>query len=269
MVTAERYWLGDSPPEVEHLLRQAEVYAAEADELLDRIGLAEGASAIDVACGAFGILPLLRSRVGDSGRVVGLDLEPALLAVARQLADQHGLKIETVQADATGTGLPADAFDLVHERTLLLNIANPQDVVAEMTRLARPGGIVALQEPDSSSWVCDPPHPAWELLCGELINVYARSGKNFEIGRQAARLLRAAGLSDVQVRATALATVPGEYYHTFLLTLTGLLREQILGGGSVTGDQFDSGTAELAEHLSTPGALTCQPIMWQAWGTKP
>lgn len=121
---AERYWLGDSPPEVEHLLMQAEVYAAEAGELLDRIGLAAGASAIDVGCGTLGILPLLRSRVGDSGRV------------------------------------------------------------------------------------CDPPHPAWELLRGEVIDVYARSGKDFNIGRRAARLLRTAGLSDVQVRATAWSRPP-------------------------------------------------------------
>ena len=43
---------------------------------------------------------------------------------------------------------------------LLLNVTNPKGVVTEMTRLARPGGVVALQEPDSGAWVCDPPHPA-------------------------------------------------------------------------------------------------------------
>jgi hypothetical protein len=49
---ADRYLLGDSTAEVEHLTRQADVYAAEAAQLLDLAGPATGASAIDVGCGA-------------------------------------------------------------------------------------------------------------------------------------------------------------------------------------------------------------------------
>jgi hypothetical protein len=82
---------------------------------------------------------------------------------------------------------------------LLLNVTSPQDVVAEMARLARPGGIVALQEPDSAAWVIDPPHPAWDLLLTEVIDVYPRIGRDFHTGRRAARLLREAGPQDVQV----------------------------------------------------------------------
>ena len=111
-----------------------------------------------------GILPQLRSRVGDGGRVVGLDIEPRLLAVAGQLSARHDLAIETVRADAASTGLPCDSFDLVHERMLLLNVTGPEEIAAEMTRLARPGGVIAVQEPDSAAWVIDPPHPAWQLL---------------------------------------------------------------------------------------------------------
>jgi ubiquinone/menaquinone biosynthesis C-methylase UbiE len=82
------------------------------------------------------------------GRVAGLDIEPWLLAIAAQLSARHGLAAETVRADAASTGLPPGSFDLVHERMLLLNVTSPRNVVAEMTRLARPGGVVALQEPD-------------------------------------------------------------------------------------------------------------------------
>ena len=77
-----------------------------------------------------------------------------------QLSAQHGLAIETARADAASTGLPSGSFDLVHERMLLLNVTGPQDVVAEMTRLTRPGGVVVLQEPDSAAWAADPPLPA-------------------------------------------------------------------------------------------------------------
>jgi ubiquinone/menaquinone biosynthesis C-methylase UbiE len=265
----QQYWLGDSPPEIGHLLAQAEFLGPDAADLLDRIGVAPGASVIDIGCGVLGILPQLRSRVGDGGRVVGLDIEPRLLAVAGQLSARYGLAIETVRADAASTGLPPGSFDLVHERMLLLNVTGPQDILAEMTRLARPGGVIALQEPDSAAWVIDPPHPAWQLLLTEVFDVYPRTGKDFHTGRRAARLLRDAGLRNVQIRVLARVTEPGEYFHTFLLTLAMLMRQEILAGGRLTPGQLDASIAELREHLSQPGTLTCLPTIWQACGGKP
>lgn len=268
-MTRQRYWLGDSPPEISHLLAQAEFLGPDAGDLLDRIGVAPGANVIDIGCGVLGILPQLRARVGDGGRVVGLDIEPGLLAVAGQLSARYGLAIETVQADAASTGLPPDTFGLVHERMLLLNVTSPRDIVAEMTRLARPGGVIALQEPDSDAWVIDPPHPAWQLLLTEVCDVYPRTGRDFRTGRRAARLLRDAGLRDVHVRVLARVTAPGQYFHTFLPTLATLMRQEILAGGRLTPGQLDSSTGELREHLRQPGTLTCLPTIWQAWGSKP
>src|SRR5215472_13118589 len=199
----DRYLLGDSTAEVEHLARQAEVYADEAEQLLDLVGVAAGSSAIDVGCGVLGILPLLCARAGPAGRVVGLERETRILDAARQNAAQRGLPVEFVEGDATSLDLPSDSFDFVHERTVLLNVQHPAAVIAEMVRIARPGGVIALQEPDSSGWVCDPPHPAWEPLLAELVAAYRRNGKNFNAGRRIVRWLRGAGLTDVGVQVSA------------------------------------------------------------------
>jgi ubiquinone/menaquinone biosynthesis C-methylase UbiE len=262
----EAYLLGTSAAELEHLVAQAEVYAPEANELLDRIGLEPGGSAIDVGCGALGVVDLLAERVGADGRVLGLDREAPMVELARRLAAARGLSVEFVQADATASGLPEAGFDLVHARTLLLNVTNPQEILAEMVRIARPGGLVAVQEPDASGWVCDPPHPAWDTLRGAIVSAYRRSGRDFNIGRRIARMLRDAGVQDVRARATARVTQPGEYYHTFLLTIAGLVRDEIVAGGELTADELESYTNALQVHLDTPGALTSQPLMWQAWG---
>ena len=70
--------------------------------------------------------------------------------MARAYAGQRGLaNVEVVAADARHTGLPSGTFDLVHARTLLVNIPEPAEVVAEMVRLAKPGGWVASQEPEN------------------------------------------------------------------------------------------------------------------------
>ena len=124
--------------------------------------MSECARVIDVGCGALGILDLLCARVGPGGRVVGVDREPCILDAARQVAAQRGLPIEFVPGDAADSALPPDSFDFAHERTVLPNVHYPARVVAEMIRIAWPGGVVARQEPDSSGWVRDPSHPAWE-----------------------------------------------------------------------------------------------------------
>jgi ubiquinone/menaquinone biosynthesis C-methylase UbiE len=265
---AGRYLLDASTAEIQHLVAQAEVYAAEAEQLLDAVGLAPGASAIDLGCGMMGILDLLVARVGEKGRVVGLDLEGRILTAAKSLAQERGLHVEFIEADATETGLPTASFDFVHARTLLLNVNKPSEIIREMVRLARAGGTVAVEEPDAASWVCDPPHPVWSLLRDAIRSAYRRTGKDFDIGRRTGRLLREAGLQDVAVRATARVTRLGDYYQTFLLTIAQLVRDVILETGELTEDELRSYTAILRAHLEAPDTLTCQPLMWQAWGRK-
>jgi hypothetical protein len=94
----------------------------------------------------------------------------------------------------------------------------------------------------------------------------SRTGKDFSIGRRVARMLREAGLDDVGVRATARVTKVGDYYQTFLLTIASLARDSITSGSNITNDEFESYSAALRAHLDTPDTLTCQPLMWQAWG---
>jgi SAM-dependent methyltransferase len=266
MSASGRYLLGDSPAEIRHLVEQAELYAYEANELFDLIGVAADTTAIDMGCGVLGVLHLIAERVGADGRVVGLDREARMVEFGRQLAEQRGLAVEFIQADATATGLPDRTFDLVHARTLLLNVQNPEQILTEMVRIARPGGCVAVQEPDASAWNCDPPHPAFDILRGAILSAYRRTGKDFNIGRRIPRMLKEVGLDEVDVRPTARVTRAGEYYQTFLLTVASLVRDVIVQAGELTADEFESYTAALRAHLEAPGTITCQPLMWQAWG---
>ena len=68
---------------------------------------------------------------------MGLDADPVHVAMAREFTRRRGVRnVEIVAADARHSGLPSGSFDLVHARTLLVNIPDPAEVVAEMVRLA-------------------------------------------------------------------------------------------------------------------------------------
>ena len=133
------YSLGSSSGESERLLRQAEELASESEALLDRVELGPGDSAIDLGCGPCGVLELLYRRVFPRGRVVGLDSDPAHVEMAAEFVSKRGLDgVEVVAADARNTGLHEDSFDVVHARTLLINVPEPEKVLAEMVRAMRP-----------------------------------------------------------------------------------------------------------------------------------
>ena len=196
------YPLGSSPGESARLQRQAEELAADSAALLDRVGLRPGQAAIDLGCGPRGILDMLAERVSPAGRVVGLDADPAHTAMAAEFAAARGLScVEIITADARSTGLPAGAFDVVHARTLLINLAEPATAAAEMTRLARPGGWVASAEPDTEHALCYPPHPAFDRLQDIFTVAFSRDGADPWIGRRVPELFRQAGLEDVGVQA--------------------------------------------------------------------
>jgi ubiquinone/menaquinone biosynthesis C-methylase UbiE len=198
------YALGRDPGESARLQRQSQELRPDSAALRDRVGLGPGQDAIDLGCGPRGILDLLAERVAPGGRVAGLDADLVHVAMAREFTAQRGLgSVRIVAADARRTGLPAGSFDLVHARTLLVNVPEPAEVLAEMVRLAKPGGWVAGLEPDAEYALCYPAHPAYTRIWELFRTAFSRHGADLLIGRRLAELYRHAGLRDIGVEARA------------------------------------------------------------------
>ncbi len=269
-VAGEEYILGADDSELARLIAQAEIHRPEAEALLDRVPIDMGAHALDLGCGPVGVLDLLSDRVGDTGGVVGLDNESRMIALAKRAIGERELgNVTLLQADAYASGLPADSFDVAHERLVLNNVTAPDAVVREMVRVVRPGGWVALQDVDWVTWTCEPSHPAWSELLTALTASRQAAGLDPFIGRRLPALLRGAGMVDVDVRAHQYIWRTGDLYHTLLLTFVAIHRERITDGGYLTSERIDELTAELNEHLAQPETLVIYTPLFQAWGRKP
>lgn len=81
--------------------------------LLDAATIAAGARILDVACGTGVVARQAASRVGKEGHVVGVDLNPAMLAMARTLPQPSGAPIEWKEGNATALPFPDETFDVV------------------------------------------------------------------------------------------------------------------------------------------------------------
>ena len=270
MPPSEEYLLGHRSAEQDRLRRQAEELAGEARWLLDQFTLPPAARVIDVGCGPQGILDLLAERVGPQGRVVGLERSEETVAMARAfVAERRLANVEILQGDAKATGLARGSFDLAHARLVLVNVPGPEQVVAEMVALVRPGGVVAFHEADYVAHLCDPPLPAWSRLL-EVLETYSRAnGIDLFVGRRVGRMLRAAGLVDVQVHPVIHVYPYPHGRRTILLDFIENLRERILAQGVIAEAELADQVASLRHHLDDPGTLVVSHLFFQAWGRKP
>ncbi|MBV9143180.1 MAG: methyltransferase domain-containing protein [Pseudonocardiales bacterium] len=267
---AHQYILGADDSEHARLLVQWEIYRSQAERLLKHLGVSSGQRVLDVGYGPLGVLDLLSARVGPTGEVVGLDNEPRMIKFAERTIAEHGLtNVTLVHRDAASTGLPADYFDLAHERLLLINVPAPQDVVTEMVRVVRPGGWIAVGNVDMTAWSCEPAHPAWTVLFEALIAAWKAAGLDPFIGRRLPALLRDAGLTEISLDAQARIWRSSDPYHWLLLTFIGIFRNRIINGRFLTADQLDRLAAELQEHLAQPETFVIYSLSFQAWGRKP
>jgi ubiquinone/menaquinone biosynthesis C-methylase UbiE len=264
------YSLGRNPAESERLRRQADELHAASAALLDRTGLRPGQAAIDLGCGPRGIIDLLAERVAPGGRVVGLDADPGHTAMAAQFAaDQQLAAVEIITADARRTGLSSESFDLVHSRTLLVNVPEPAEVVAEMMRLARPGGWIAVMEPDTEFHLCYPPLRAFTRINEIFLAAARRNGADPLIGRRVTELLWQAGLEDVGVDAVMQMFPAGHSRRTIRLDLVRSMWSQIAAMGLADEAELEEMDAEARAHLHDPRTVAIYGPMFQAWGRKP
>ena len=268
--SASVYTLGTNPAERERLRRQSHDLAGHSTALLSRADLRPGGRALDLGCGPAGTIELLAERVGPTGSVTAIDVDPAHVAIARRLVQDRGLtNVEVLQADARHTGLPSGSFDVVHARLLLVNIPSPEQVLAEMVRVAKPGGWVLSDEADAGLGICYPPDPAWDRLHEILHAAYRAEGADLSIGRKLTHLLAEAGLSHVGVEGRADVQPAGHARRTLLPDLVRSMGAKIVEAGIASQDELAQLDRQVRGRLAEPSTLTMSCLYFLAWGRKP
>jgi SAM-dependent methyltransferase len=261
-----RYPLEHRDGEIERLHIQAAGMAPDCAVMLDRIGVGAGWTCLDLGCGPGGITALLSERVGATGRVVGLDANVEFLEHARSRAAAN---TEFVAGDAYRTGLPTSTFDLVHMRFIGSTAGKPEALLQEAIRLARPGGTVAMQEPDMATLVCQPPHPAWDRLRSALVGAFASVDADICLARQLYGLLRAAGLAEVQYRPFLLGIRASDPMIDYLPSTVESLRRTIVARGLMSEAELTTALAECRAHLRQPDVAFTTYMVAQVWGRTP
>ena len=165
--------------------------------------LRAGTDLLDVGCGPASITADLAERVAP-GRVVALDAAAGALEAARKTLHERRLseQVEVTSGDVMALPFEDASFDVVHAHQVLQHLADPVGALAEMRRVTRPGGIVAVRDAvySAMTWF---PEPAGMEQWRSVYTATARAnGGEPDAGSRLLSWAREAGFADVTASAS-------------------------------------------------------------------
>lgn len=198
-----------SVPEAYDRFMAPQLFEPWARELLGRAELQSGSSVLDVASGPGTVARLAAAVAGRDGRVVASDISPAMLAVAAaKPVDPAWAPIEYLECPVSAIDAAEGSFDAVLCQQGLQFFPDRRRAVAEMCRVARPGGAVVV-----STWAAERPLGLFGPMAEALQEVgmaepypHAFDPRSYSLGADELRGLLS-GLRDLVVETVALDAV--------------------------------------------------------------
>ena len=177
-----------------------------------QLALREGLRALDVGCGPGDDARELAQDVGPSGEVVGVDISSAMIAEAMARHAASGLPVRFAVGDAQRLAFADASFDCGRIDRALMHLARPEQAVAEIVRVVRPGGNVVAFDFDWGTTFIDSPY---DMITRRVIDAFSNNVPHGWIGRRLPRLCAAAGLTDITCTPHA-ARIPYSVARTLL-----------------------------------------------------
>jgi ubiquinone/menaquinone biosynthesis C-methylase UbiE len=195
-----------------------------------------GHSVLDVGCGPGTDTIPLAQLVGDTGQVVGVDYDEAMIAEADQRAKEAGVSPWVVHRHADATALPFESatFDSSRSERLFQHLPDPEPALSEMIRVTRSGGWVVVLDTDFNTLSLD----TAEVEIEQRLKSYRLEHHvhNAFAGRQLYRLFKQQGLVDVSVEMCPI------YGTDYAVVREGAMLDEVeegaLAAGWVTSDEL-------------------------------
>jgi ubiquinone/menaquinone biosynthesis C-methylase UbiE len=265
------YALGHTPEEYERLRGQARVWEAATGRVFDQVGLPKGASCLDAGCGPGETMRMLAQRVGPGGRVLGIDADSSIGALAVEMLHGSGHRQCAFQAhDLTSDEpVPGAPFDLVYARLLLFHLPKRVAVLNRLWDAVAPGGHLVVQDYDIRAISVLPDLASFSEVGRVITDAFGAAGADVYVGARLPHLFAQAGAgvpdgTDVSGRVEPFGT--GRF---FLESVFRSVLPAALAHGITTEDAAAETLADLDRDATR---FAFRPMLWplliSAWKRK-
>lgn len=174
---------------------------------LTETGLAPGWRCLEVGAGGGSVAKWLAKQVGDTGSVLATDINTRLI-------NDVPANLEIVVHNIVDDDLPADEFDLVHARLVLLHVPQRAEALKRIMHALKPGGYLVLDEFDCAHTpVLAAPDEAARALFHKVVDgihgLLTEAGADIAWGRHAYAAMGMAGFVDLEFAGSSQAWVGG------------------------------------------------------------
>lgn len=269
-IFVERYVHGYDPREEGRLRDQADVLV----ELLHGdTSYPPGACVLEAGCGVGAQTVTLAARSPEAlFTSIDISVESLTAAERRVRTAGHG-QVTFRQADILSLPFEDGTFDHVFVCFVLEHLRRPDEAMASLLRVLRPGGTLTVIEGDHGSAYYHPQSAAAQAAIDALVQLQLTGGGDANIGRRLYPLLVGAGVGAVAVSprmvyvdASRPALVDGFTRRTFNAMVAGS-RGPAIEAGIVDPETFDAGLRDLERTTEADGTF-CYTF-FKAFGKKP
>jgi ubiquinone/menaquinone biosynthesis C-methylase UbiE len=236
------------------------------ERLLGMAGLRAGMQVLDFGCGSGDVTLRMAALVGAEGEVVGIDLDPSILRLAQQEAEDSNLPVTFHHLGAEELEEVA-AYDFAYARYLLSHLQHPERALEAMVRALRPEGRLAVEDIFFPGHVCYPPNAAFDRYLKLYQAVVRAKGADPAIGPRLLGMALDAGLADVQVELVVPVFRDGEGKRVAQVTMEHI-RQAVIGTGLASDAEVDAIVAELEAFADDERTLMSIAPTFQVWGRK-
>jgi ubiquinone/menaquinone biosynthesis C-methylase UbiE len=157
--------------------------------------LCAGQNVVDIGCGTGEDVCALATKVGPTGRAVGVDISSTMIAAARERSRTSNLHMDFVQGDVQKLAFKDECFDAIRTERLLQHTPDADSALRELARVAKPGGRIVSWEADLDFFIIDAPDYHTSRIMQRFI---CDSFHNGSIGHRLYRRFLDLGFADVQ-----------------------------------------------------------------------
>lgn len=261
------YALGNTDAEHQRLIRQAAWLAPHTERLFREAGIGPGQRVLDLGSGVGDVALIAAQLVGSSGEVLGIERDPRSIARARARMAEEGLsQVRFTQSDVAQIpgGQP---FDAVVGRYILMFLPDPVSLLRSLSRLIRPGGVFAFQEPCWKSFFEQANRmPLWAAASSVFLEALDRAGTCTEMGPALSQVFQQAGLPAPATRKDTLVGAE-EWLPGCLLSMRPSIEQLQVSTHALGG--FETLSSRLHAEVKAHQTNTPLPDLVSAWCRQP